>query len=56
MSDKFKCICGFEFAGPGEIRNCEAFVTAKGEGGIICPECKQAYVNRLPVTLETDEQ
>jgi hypothetical protein len=38
------CKCGFKFAGPGEFRNCEAFVTGKGESGVVCPECKQAYV------------
>lgn len=47
-----KCECGFEFAGPGEYRNCEAFITSDGESGIICPKCEQAYVNGQKVTIE----
>ena len=42
-----KCKCGFKFAGPGEFRNCNAFVTDKGESGIICPDCGTAYVNGI---------
>ena len=26
-----KCKCGFKFSGAGEFRNCEAFITKKGE-------------------------
>ena len=50
------CKCGFEFSGPGEIRNCEAFVTDKGEGGIICPGCHRAYVNGVEVNLCEDKK
>jgi hypothetical protein len=39
-----KCRCGFKFAGPGEFRNCEAFITKDGDGGVICPKCKRKYV------------
>lgn len=38
------CVCGFKFAGPGEFRNCEAFVTGDGKSGVICPECGREYV------------
>ena len=47
-----KCECGFEFAGPGEFRNCEAFVTDEGESGAVCPDCGKAYVNGYKVLLE----
>lgn len=40
-----KCKCGFKFAGPGEYRNCEAFIDSNGESGIICPKCNTSYVN-----------
>lgn len=40
-----KCDCGFKFTGPGEFRNCEAFITEDGQGGVICPECDNYYVN-----------
>ena len=39
-----KCECGFEFAKPGEFRNCGAFITNEGHSGIICPKCDNAYV------------
>lgn len=39
-----KCECGFQFAGPGEYRNCEAFTDGMGDSGVICPECRTAYV------------
>lgn len=39
-----KCKCGFKFAGPGKLRNCEAFVTKEGKSGVICPECGNKYV------------
>jgi hypothetical protein len=38
------CECGFKFSGPGDIRNCGAFITEKGHSGIICPECGKRYV------------
>lgn len=50
-----KCNCGFKFAGPGEFRNCEAFVDSHGHGGIICPDCKQAYVDGQKVTIQDKE-
>ena len=50
-----KCKCGFQFSGPGEFRNCEAFVNAEGRGGIICPECHQAYIDGELVTLKLPE-
>ena len=51
-----KCKCGFKFAGPGEFRNCDAFIDENGQSGVICPECNQAYVNGEPVKLEKDEE
>lgn len=40
------CECGFKFSGPGEFRNCGAFITDKGESGVICPECGKKYLVR----------
>jgi hypothetical protein len=42
-----KCICGFKFSGPGEFRNCEAFITIMGQSGVVCPKCGRQYVNGL---------
>jgi hypothetical protein len=42
------CDCGFKFSGPGEFRNCEAFVTVNGESGVICPICGKTYVDGKP--------
>ena len=39
-----ECECGFKFAGPGEFRNAEAFITKEGKGGSICPKCGKRYV------------
>jgi len=36
--------CGFKFSGPGEFRNCEAFVTKDGRSGVICPKCGARYI------------
>ena len=36
--------CGFQFSGLGEYRNCEAFITKDGRGGVICPKCGATYV------------
>lgn len=47
-----ECSCGFEFSGPGEFRNCEAFITLEGKGGIICPKCKTTYVDGKVVELK----
>jgi len=41
---KMKCDCGFKFADPGEFRNCEAFITKDGKGGVVCPICGKTYV------------
>lgn len=51
-----KCKCGFKFAGPGEYRNCEAFITTEGQSGIICPDCETAYVNGVEVVLEKKDE
>jgi DNA-directed RNA polymerase subunit RPC12/RpoP len=51
-----KCKCGFEFAGPGQFRNCEAFVTEQGQSGVICPECGTRYVNGQEVEQEEQEK
>ena len=40
-----KCDCGFQFSGPGEFRNCNAFMTKKGHWGLICPTCGKKYVS-----------
>jgi len=50
-----KCKCGFQFSGPGEFRNCEAFITDRGESGIICPKCDKKYIKGIEVYLEGDE-
>ena len=46
-----KCKCGFKFAGPGEFRNCEAFIDSMGQGGYTCPKCGTSYVNGKEVKL-----
>ena len=51
-----ECKCGFKFAGPGEFRNCEAFVTKDGHGGVICPKCKTNYVNGKEVVFEKKDK
>jgi hypothetical protein len=40
-----KCECGYEFAGPGEFRREQVFVTQEGESGIICPMCGTWYIH-----------
>jgi hypothetical protein len=47
-----KCKCGFKFSGPGEYRNCQAFVNENGKSGIICPDCRTAYVEGSEVELK----
>jgi len=47
-----ECKCGFKFSNPGEYRNCEAFITNEGKGGIICPKCNTAYVDKREVKLK----
>ncbi len=50
------CKCGFKFAGPGEFRNCDAFITDKGKSGIICPKCNTAYVDGYEINLTTTKE
>ena len=40
------CECGFKFAGPGEFRNCECYLS---DGGwiYICPKCKKEYSKEI---------
>jgi hypothetical protein len=40
----YKCECGFKFSGPGEFRNCEAFITNKGKSGVVCSDCGKKYL------------
>jgi hypothetical protein len=47
-----KCKCGFKFSGPGEFRNCDAFITDKGESGVTCPKCQTNYVNDRKISLK----
>ena len=42
-----KCKCGFQFASPGEFRNCPAFVASDGRSGITCPKCGRSYVDGI---------
>lgn len=44
MEKELKCKCGFKFAGAGEFRNCDAFITNRGESGIVCPKCGAKYI------------
>ena len=37
------CKCGFKFAGPGEFRNCEAYLDEDGQWWIVCPDCGMEY-------------
>ena len=46
------CDCGFEFAGPGELRNCEGFVTSRGFSGVECPDCGQQYIDGYQVDIK----
>lgn len=50
-----KCKCGFKFSGAGEFRNCEAFISATGKGGITCPKCNTSYIDGLEVKLKDKE-
>lgn len=41
-----ECACGnFKFAGPGEFRNCEAYIGGTGEDCVICPKCGRHYAD-----------
>jgi len=42
-----ECVCGFRFAGPGEFRNCEAYIDDDGNGCVICPDCGRHYRSYL---------
>ncbi|UOF78273.1 lysw biosynthesis protein lysW [Caudoviricetes sp.] len=48
------CHCGFRFAGPGEFRNCRAFIDGDGQSGVICPKCGKAFVNGKEITLRRE--
>ena len=50
-----KCICGFQFTGAGEYRNYEAFITKKGQSGIICPKCDKKYVDGIEVNIKKNK-
>jgi hypothetical protein len=50
-----QCQCGFQFSGPGEFRNCAAFITQDGHSGVICPKCGRAYVDGQEVELKKPE-
>jgi len=50
-----KCECGFNFTGKGEYRKTEEFLTLTGKIGIICPVCRNAYVNGNKVELKKPE-
>jgi predicted amidophosphoribosyltransferase len=40
------CKCGeFKFSGPGEYRNCEAYINNAGESCVICPKCGRHYAS-----------
>ena len=38
-----KCKCGFEFSGPGELRNCSSILIAEAGWVNVCPECRTYY-------------
>ena len=46
------CKCGFKFAGPGEFRNCPAFVTNDGKSGVTCPTCGISYMDGQEVKID----
>lgn len=48
-----KCKCGFEFAKPGEFRNCNAFIS-NGKSGIICPKCNTCYLDGVEVEVKVN--
>ena len=55
-NSKLTCKCGFAFAGPGEFRNCEAFICPDGQSGVTCPECGTNYVNGEEYVLNSEEK
>jgi len=50
-----ECKCGFKFAGAGEYRNCNAFITKDGKSGVTCPKCGKNYVDDVEVILNKEE-
>lgn len=50
------CLCGFKFAGPGEFRNCDAFVTKEGHSGVTCPKCQKSYIKGEEVNLVSGDE
>jgi len=40
---KVECKCGFIFAGPGEFRNCNAYMDKDGQWWVVCPDCGAEY-------------
>jgi hypothetical protein len=48
------CSCGFKFAGPGEFRNCDAFIM-DGKGGVICPKCGKWWLDGKEVKIQNDK-
>ena len=38
-----ECECGFKFSGPGEFRNCRAYLDKDGQWWIVCPDCGKEY-------------
>jgi len=48
------CSCGFRFSGAGEFRNCEAFITQEGKGGVTCPDCGKHYVDGKEIKIESN--
>ena len=45
------CSCGFKFAGPGEFRNCDAFIL-DGHSGVICPKCGKKWMDGVEVMID----
>ena len=50
-----ECKCGFKFSGPGEFRNCEAFIITGGYSGITCPKCETHYIDGVEYLFADDE-
>ena len=48
-----KCSCGFQFAGPGEFRNCDAFIV-DGKGGVTCPDCGKHWLDGKEIKFEEE--
>ena len=45
------CECGFRFSGPGEFRNCEAFIVEEGSC-VVCPDCGKKYLDGMEYEVE----